>query len=68
MEAADNGAAVDQLMLPDDAPLTAEHRSDLLGGVTILRGDAPAITAIPYYAWSHRGPGAMAVWLLRDMS
>jgi DUF1680 family protein len=21
--------------------------------------------AIPYYAWSHRGPGEMAVWLPR---
>jgi DUF1680 family protein len=23
------------------------------------------LTAIPYYAWSHRGPGEMAVWLER---
>src|SRR3989337_1242106 len=23
-------------------------------------------TAIPYYAWAHRGPGQMAVWLARD--
>ena len=22
-------------------------------------------TAIPYYAWAHRGPGEMAVWLAR---
>jgi len=25
-------------------------------------------TAIPYYAWAHRGAGAMAVWLARDES
>jgi DUF1680 family protein len=24
-----------------------------------------AFTAIPYYAWAHRGPGEMAVWLAR---
>ncbi len=24
--------------------------------------------AIPYYAWSHRGPGEMAVWLAREES
>ena len=23
-------------------------------------------TAIPYYAWSHRGPGEMEVWIIRD--
>ena len=26
-----------------------------------------AFTAIPYYAWSHRGPGSMLVWLPRDI-
>ncbi|HOG29352.1 MAG TPA: hypothetical protein PLT35_08735 [Vicinamibacterales bacterium] len=24
------------------------------------------LTLIPYYAWAHRGPGEMAVWLARD--
>jgi DUF1680 family protein len=28
-------------------------------------GGKRALTAIPYYAWSHRGPGEMAVWLPR---
>ena len=23
---------------------------------------------IPYYAWNHRGPGAMAVWMAKDLS
>jgi hypothetical protein len=23
--------------------------------------------AIPYYAWAHRGPGEMAVWLSRNL-
>jgi uncharacterized protein len=65
LEAADNGPDVGDLTLPDDAPITAEHRPDLLGGVTVLRSTAPNFTAIPYYAWSHRGPGAMVVWLKR---
>jgi hypothetical protein len=29
--------------------------------------DVP-LTAIPYYAWAHRGPGEMAVWLSREES
>jgi len=23
------------------------------------------LVAVPYYSWSHRGPGEMAVWLPR---
>ncbi len=26
------------------------------------------LTLIPYYAWAHRGPGSMMVWLPRDVS
>jgi DUF1680 family protein len=76
------------IALPDDATLTPEYRPGLLGGVTVLRGqavvqdieaDAPLyriagqrrplrpveLTAIPYYAWANREPGAMAVWMPR---
>jgi hypothetical protein len=50
----------------------------LLGGVAILTGQAKikgqkvdgttslentTVTAIPYYAWAHRGNSVMAVWL-----
>jgi DUF1680 family protein len=31
--------------------------------LTILR--SPVLTMIPYYAWCHRGPGKMNVWLAR---
>ena len=75
----DNDGAVDNILLPDTVQLTAEHRGDLLGGVTVLTGKVPAVhsaggkdytvaqpfTAIPYYAWAHRGKGPMAVWLTR---
>jgi DUF1680 family protein len=72
-EGADHAGAVLDLVVPDGARLTAEARPNLLGGVTVLRGtvrDAKgqprALLAIPYYAWSHRGPGEMAVWLKRQ--
>jgi len=64
-EAVDNGD-VEGIVLPREPKLTAEHRPDLLGGVTVLKciaEDGREITAIPYYAWDHRKPGAMAVWV-----
>jgi DUF1680 family protein len=69
-EGVDHGGTVLDLVVPDDATLAAEARPDLLRGVTVLSGtvrDASGrtrrLTAVPYYAWSHRGPGEMAVWL-----
>jgi uncharacterized protein len=78
LEGADNDGQVRDLCLPADAPLTAEFEPELLGGVTVLRGDAlrvspdedgkltttPAkFTAVPYFAWDNRQPGQMVVWL-----
>ena len=41
--------------------LQVESRRDLLGGIQVIRdGD---LTLIPYYAWCHRGPGHMQVWM-----
>ena len=65
---------VRNLLLPDDARLTAEFRPDLLNGVVVIKGTAmaasesgnrkpQAFTAIPYYAWANRGPGEMIVWI-----
>jgi len=74
-EAVDNGGRVFNLALPGDAKLASEHRADLLGGVTVIKGKALSkgregervetidFVAIPYYAWDHRAPGEMAVWL-----
>ena len=46
-----------------------EHRiltsADATGAVRDTLGRTRPVTAIPYYAWSHRGPGEMAVWLRR---
>ncbi len=69
----DNGGKALDLVLPDNTELISEHRKDLLAGVTVVKGCAlnhsgekRELVAIPYYAWSHRGPGEMAVWLSRN--
>lgn len=61
------GDTADSLVLPDEALLDTKFRNDLLGGVQVIHGAAghAEFTAIPYYAWAHRGPGDMAVWLRR---
>ena len=65
VEGADNGRLAD-LQLPDNAALTVEHQPDLLGGVTVIRGEGERpFLAIPYYAWANRGVSEMAVWLPR---
>jgi len=40
LESADNAAPVNDLMLPVSARLMAEHRPELLGGVTVIKGQA----------------------------
>ncbi len=71
-EWADNGISVLDMVIPDNAEIKAEYREDLLDGVVVVKGNVSdkkgrkaELVAIPYYAWSHRGPGEMAVWLLR---
>jgi len=72
-EGADNGGSVLDLSIADDAAVRATPRPDLLKGLTVLEttarradGRTQPLVAIPYYAWSHRGAGEMAVWLKRD--
>jgi len=68
-EKVDNPEGVRNILLAADAKLTAEHRPDLLGGVTVIRGvnrDGREVTAVPYYAWDHREPGDMLVWVRQD--
>ncbi|MCX5684223.1 MAG: glycoside hydrolase family 127 protein, partial [Planctomycetota bacterium] len=74
-EGADNGKDLGYFFLPPEVQLATEHKADLLGGVTVIKGKAQVrqkegeapqeadFTAIPYYAWDHRDPGPMAVWL-----
>ena len=76
----DNGGRALNLVLPDGRPLAADFRPDLFNGAAVITGVALVLVkgpagdttakeqtflAIPYYAWAHRGPGEMAVWLPR---
>jgi hypothetical protein len=84
-------ADVREIALSPSTEFQAAFDPSLLGGVTVLRGEAsvlddPAwdgqlyrnaddaattatkiahVTAIPYYAWANREPGAMTVWTHR---
>lgn len=79
-EGIDNAGHALNIAVPDEAVLEAAYRADLLGGVTAISGKSKALyrtqdggveqceqpfTAIPYYAWAHRGVGEMTVWLAR---
>lgn len=81
LEGADNDGRVLDLVIPDDAELATETRSDLLGGVVTLVGQGRSaertlddrvvaagkrrFVAIPYYAWAHRPRSPMTVWPAR---
>ena len=76
------GGWVFDLQLPDTTAIRNEFREGLFGGVTVS-GAWPAasgrrrerwsatreeFTAIPYYAWAHRGRAQMTVWPAREIS
>lgn len=80
----DNDGTATTLVVPDNAPLTAEFKPELLNGVVVLKGESTVVkineaeqnvstqkqpfVAIPYYAWAHRGQGEMAIWLPRRIT
>jgi DUF1680 family protein len=77
IEQQDASVPVDWLYLPSQPELKAEHRSDLLGGVTVLKGTLPQalndhdpkaipVMFIPYGVWNNRGPDTMSMWLRRS--
>jgi DUF1680 family protein len=71
LEAVDNkDIDLFKITLPRDSQLTAEHRPDLLDGLTVLKGmgvdndqKQVKLTAVPYYAWANREKGAMTIWI-----
>ena len=81
LEGPDNDGRVLELVIPDDAELTTRFRPELLDGVVTVAGQARTakrtqddrivldserpFTAIPYYAWAHRGRAEMTVWPAR---
>jgi len=65
-EGVDNRGRALDLEVAGDSSFAAEFRPGLLNGVVVLKGkaaDGRAITLVPYYAWSNRGAGEMAVWI-----
>jgi DUF1680 family protein len=78
VEGCDNDGHARDLFLPKNSKLQAAFEPDLLGGVTVVRGEAMAVgrddegklaseplqfQAIPYCVWDNRAPGPMMVWL-----
>jgi len=74
----DNNGKAANIIIPNNATFTTEFKNDLLNGVEVIKGNVPAVvvsndgnsvsttnepfTAIPYYAWAHRGKGEMMIW------
>lgn len=70
------------LLLPAEVMPAPHKQPELLNGIVTLQADARATRytdtdgnieqydrrfhAIPYYAWAHRGPGQMMVWIPED--
>jgi DUF1680 family protein len=77
IEAVDHGGRTRDVVLPRAATLHAEHRPELLAGVTVLKGDAHRqrqagteepvrLCAVPYAVWGNREVGEMDVWLREE--
>ena len=72
-EEIDNKVKTQLIYIPEKAELKPVNKKDVFGNITALQGKAHAFvngtdkeiqfTAIPYYAWNHRGVGSMCVWL-----
>lgn len=66
VEEADNND-ISSLTIEPNAQLTVEHQPEFLGGVTTISIANPShhsiYKAVPYYAWDHRTPGRMKVFI-----
>lgn len=65
-EGADNKGGVLDSVLPGNVVFSTVEKPNLLGGIVAIqiasRENGAKLTAIPYYAWCHRGPNEMRVW------
>jgi len=70
LEGVDNDFDVLNMVLPRETEVSAEWRSNLLGGGTILRGagscrgEKVRFTAVPYFTWENRGVAPVATLLI----
>ncbi len=83
IEGADNNGQAWNLILPDNAKLTAVSYKVLTESVIAVQAEVPVVTiasdglnlqteqqkimAIPYYTWANRGQNPMQVWLPRKI-
>ncbi|MFV0290254.1 MAG: glycoside hydrolase family 127 protein [Mangrovibacterium sp.] len=82
-EWADNDFSVLNAVIPQKPQFKVEIKPELLYGLNVISVDAQILyynevgkiqvknadlNMIPYYAWSHRGSGEMAVWFANDLS
>ena len=78
----DNKVDIPSILLPEKPEVEVVDKPDMLGGIKELKMQAQSLlinekgyletknvtlTLIPYYAWSHRGDGQMAVWLPQEV-
>lgn len=79
LEGIDNDNKLSNLIIPDNAALTASFAPDKLKGIEVITGegikfspsedglsissDKRKFTAIPYYVWNNRGINVMKVWI-----
>lgn len=84
LESPDNFGVTSNLIVPVTSKLYPQYKPELLHGMMVLTGEGLAvaidaekntistkpqtITAIPYYAWAHRGKGEMTVWIPQKVS
>jgi DUF1680 family protein len=81
VEEVDHVGSVHDMVVPDHIEFKISKQPELLKGIVAITGEVEVASeaaagkvsaaktrtlfAIPYYAWAHRGPGEMAVWLKR---
>jgi DUF1680 family protein len=74
----DNNGKAGNIIIPNNTTFSTEYKSDLLNGVVVVKSNVSVVmisndgnsvstankefTAIPYYAWAHRGKGEMMIW------
>jgi len=79
----DNYGKAGNIIIPGNATFTTEFKPGLLNGVVVVKSNVPAVvvnrdgngvstvseefTAIPYYAWAHRGKGEMMLWFPKQI-
>lgn len=67
LEETDVGMDPEEYILPVEVEIRAEHRPDLLGGVSVLTDRSQrlerGILAVPFFAWNNREADRMLVWM-----